>query len=44
MRRRLSTIFLLAVLAATAAACGSNRAGDPRWVDHNNDGYEDGGM
>ena len=40
---RLAAMIL--VLAVTAAACANNRAAAPTgWVDHNNDGYEDGGM
>jgi hypothetical protein len=44
IRRILCAITLLTALAVAAAGCANNKAAQNGWVDHINDGYEDGGM
>ncbi|MGO8917598.1 MAG: hypothetical protein ACLQJR_16960 [Stellaceae bacterium] len=45
MRHSLRIMMLLAALAVVTACAGTgNRVSQPGYVDHNNDGYEDGGM
>ena len=43
MRHILRITMLLAALAVVTA-CSENKASQVGWVDHNNDGHEDGGM